>query len=66
VSEQRLASRGPHDAVPPVDLTVLRELAVHVGAAANRSCSPESLVAARAEERRRHWRDLHHGLSPSW
>jgi len=71
VGELRLANRGPHDAFSPADLEVLRELAVHVGAAAKSVVltrelqhSRERLVAARAEERRRLRRDLHDGLSP--
>jgi signal transduction histidine kinase len=71
VGELRLANRGPHDAFSPADLEVLRELAVHVGAAAKSVLltrelqrSRERLVAARAEERRRLRRDLHDGLSP--
>ncbi|MDQ6879124.1 MAG: GAF domain-containing sensor histidine kinase [Candidatus Dormibacteraeota bacterium] len=71
VGELCLANRGPHDAFSPADLEVLRELAVHVGAAAKSVMltrelqrSRERLVAARAEERRRLRRDLHDGLSP--
>lgn len=71
VGELRLANRGPHDAFSPADLEVLRELAVHVGAAAKSVLltrelqrSRERLVAARAEERRRLRRDLHDGLGP--
>jgi len=71
VGELRLANRGPHDTFSPADLKVLRELAVHVSAAAKSVLltgelqrSRERLVAARAEERRRLRRDLHDGLSP--
>jgi signal transduction histidine kinase len=71
VGELRLANRGPHDTFSPADLKVLRELAVHVSAAAKSVLltgelqrSRERLVAASAEERRRLRRDLHDGLSP--
>ena len=71
VGELRLANRGPHDAFSAADLKVLRELAVHVSAAAKSVLltrelqrSRERLVTARAEERRRLRRDLHDGLSP--
>lgn len=71
VGELRLANRGSHDGFTQADLKVLRELAVHVGAAAKSVLltrelrrSRERLVAARAEERRRLRRDLHDGLSP--
>jgi signal transduction histidine kinase len=71
VGELRLANRGSHDGFTQADIKVLRELAVHVGAAAKSVLltrelrrSRERLVAARAEERRRLRRDLHDGLSP--
>jgi signal transduction histidine kinase len=71
VGELRLANRGPRDNFSPADLEVLRELAVHISAAATSVLltrelqrSRERLVTARAEERRRLRRDLHDGLSP--
>jgi signal transduction histidine kinase len=71
VGELRLAPRGPRDPFSPADLELLRELAVHVAAAAHAvelaaelRKSRERLVNARAEERRRLRRDLHDGLGP--
>jgi signal transduction histidine kinase len=71
VGELRLAARGPRDPFAPRDLELLRELAVHIGAAghavllaAELRQSRERLVNARAEERRRLRRDLHDGLGP--
>lgn len=71
VGELRLAPRGPRDPFAPRDLELLRELAVHIGAAghavllaAELRQSRERLVNARAEERRRLRRDLHDGLGP--
>jgi signal transduction histidine kinase len=71
VGELSLAPRGRHDPFTPRDLEVLRELSVHIGAAAHAVLlgielrqSRERLVNARAEERRRLRRDLHDGLGP--
>ena len=71
VGELRLAPRGPRDPFSPKDLELLRELAVHIGAAAHGVLlemelrqSRERLVNTRAEERRRLRRDLHDGLGP--
>ena len=71
VGELRLAPRGPRDPFSPADLGLLRELSVHVAAAAHAvelaaelRKSREGLVNARAEERRRLRRDLHDGLGP--
>jgi signal transduction histidine kinase len=71
VGEMRLAPRGRRDPFAPKDLELVRELAVHIGAAAHAVLlagelrrSRERLVNARAEERRRLRRDLHDGLGP--
>jgi signal transduction histidine kinase len=71
VGELLLAPRGPRDRFSPKDLELLRELAVHIGAAAHGVLlemelrqSRERLVNTRAEERRRLRRDLHDGLGP--
>lgn len=71
VGELRLGPRGPRDPFSPRDMELLRELAVHIGAAAHGVLletelrqSRERLVNARAEERRRLRRDLHDGLGP--
>jgi signal transduction histidine kinase len=71
VGELRLAPRGRRDPFSPRDLDLVRELAVHIAAASHAVLlgvalrrSRESLVSARAEERRRLRRDLHDGLGP--
>ena len=71
IGELRVADRGPHDALSEGDLKVLRDLAVHVGAAAGSvlltrelQMARQRLVGARAEERRRIRRDLHDGVAP--
>jgi signal transduction histidine kinase len=71
LGELRLAPRGPRDPFSPRDVALVRELAVHVAAAAHAVLldialrqSRERLVSARAEERRRLRRDLHDGVAP--
>jgi len=71
LGELRLVPRSPRDPFTPRDLDLVRELAVHVAAAAHAVLlaialrqSRERLVTARAEERRRLRRDLHDGLGP--
>jgi signal transduction histidine kinase len=71
LGELRLAPRSARDPFTPRDLELVRELAVHVAAAAHAVLldvalrqSRERLVTARAEERRRLRRDLHDGLGP--
>ncbi len=66
-----LAQRSRRDAFTPKDLGLIRELAVHIAAAVHAVLlaialqeSRESLVNARAEERRRLRRDLHDGMGP--
>ncbi len=66
-----LAQRSRRDAFTPKDLRLIRELAVHIAGAVHAVLlaialqeSRESLVNARAEERRRLRRDLHDGMGP--
>ena len=66
-----VAQRSRRDAFTPKDLALIRELAVHIAAAVHAVLlavalqeSRESLVNARAEERRRLRRDLHDGMGP--